>query len=519
MATQTSIDLSSAWLSTLRLSHTELERYYLGDHPARLFTQQQVNNPEFSRFFAPINYCKTIIDEPIGYLANCQVNITSKDTVLQDFLNAYYRNRIKPVVPALVKDMGLFGEVYAYLYPDVTGQHKGVKIRSIAPIEAGAERLEASFAENDETELIAAIIHYSIIEPGKEVVTQFKISMDTEEIVVEKKAGQTAMWKEVSREDNFLEGTIPLVPLFNPSGISDILPVISVQDDMNKLMFDIRVVREHHGFPVLFTESDIPHEVKIAPGRMFGNVKNPTRLDSASIAPLLEQHRMLVEMFSTLGVSLSLADRNGGNLSGVALRFLQQQFEAKLIAKASELATTYKRILKIACKYIARDSELYNAEINQAGVKVPVPRSVLQSDFQFDVSVEPTIPADQKQQTERAIMLYKAGLVDSLTAMNIANVPDSENVRDELLKETNSTDITITMDKVRLALELGVDKKVLARELGYTDEQLTGDNDEEEPVVDPTRPFTEQPDSGYETVENEDSDEVETLDDDERRDS
>jgi len=120
-------------------------------------------------------------------------------------------------------------------------------------------------------------------------------------------------------------------------------------------------------------------------------------------------------------------------------------------------------------------------------METPVPKALLQGDFSFDVEVIPTIPADEKEQGERAVMLFQSGLADRETAMSIAGVSNPDVVAEKINTEIQASDLAMRVEKVRLGLELGVDTKVLARELGFEDSDLiepTSSPDNEEITTD-----------------------------------
>lgn len=479
-------DTQSYWLNTYEVNLVELENYYHGEQPPKMFTDKQRTNRDFSRLFAPVNICSTVVDEPIGYLANGQVNITSTNPKIQAWGASYFERRIRPVMPNIVRWQGLFGEVYVYLWVDDEGDSRGLKARVIPPIEGGMTRILADYSGEDETELSEATIYYSQALPGRRTFNYYRLEIDAKEIRVFKKAGVNDSWEELKYIQNPLDGNLPIIPFFN-TYISDIIPVMSIQDDLNKLHFDIRLSREYRGFPMLSTDNaDVAPDVEIGPNRIFtGGMMHA--IPAGDLSPMLSQHDSLIGLASTLGTSLALSDRGGGQLSGVALQYLQQQFESKIRGKATQLSVSLRRLLRTAAYYTSVSVETIAHETKGlAPEDIPSVEELRSAEFQ--VELLPIIPAELDRAANRAMLLFKAGLVDRQTAMSIAGIENAPLVAEKIDHEHQNRDLSATLRKVAQAKEIGIKREKLAELMGFSAQDLTSDEEFYGEVPEPQTP-------------------------------
>lgn len=462
--------MTSDFLRTYQMNLGMLEEYYLGDQPAKMFSEGQKHNADFTRLYQPVNLCNIIINEPIGYLTKGLVNIKSSSHPLESWASSWFERRFRNIMADIVRYQGLFGEVYAYLWFDGEGLSRGVKVRAIPPVEGGVIRIEADFAGEDEQELSEAIIYYTQALPGRRSYKVYRLEIDHKNVVTYCKTDAKSNFEKVSTIPNPLEGVLPVVPFFN-NGVSDLIPVLGIQDDLNKLHFDIRLSREYTGFPMLSTDShDVAPDFRIGPDRLFTG-GTLTSIPAGDLSPMLRQHEMLVGMASTLGVSLALSDRSGGNLSGVALQYLQQQFESKLQEKAVQLSIGIKNLLRAAARYTASSEESYTYETRFLE-KDEIPSYEELNEADFEVSIKPNIPADADRAANRAMLLFREGLADRETAMTIAGVENAPLVSRRLQEEAQNNDIRSRLNKVKLGIDLGIKREVLAAELGWSEEDL-----------------------------------------------
>jgi len=422
--------LTSVWLGSQAYNLATFETYYYGQQQAdgarSMLTTTQAAQADITRFWRPVNYVATVIDEPIGYLANGRIRITSPNERAQAWAESYFQRRIRPRLDDVIRWQGLYGESYLYFWTDYEGASRGLKVDSIAPIEAGTRRVLADYGGEDPEELTAAVIYKRIPVDSKGALDEYRITINPERIRVDKRriqghgTGAAGAWT-IERDDPNPAGVLPLIPVFNPIP-SDILDFLPIQDDLDKLHLDMRLSREYHGLPLLTTDApDVASDLSVGSGRiLFGG--NFQRLDPPSMQALLDERCALLEDGASVVRSLALANRAGsGEISGVALRFLQQNFESRLNAKAERLSGAMELALRTAARIASQDARLLQLE--SRGLEQPATTADL-ADPEFAVQWEPVIPADEKAQAEIAsIMLNQLGSSQE-TALGKAGVEE-----------------------------------------------------------------------------------------------
>jgi len=438
-------DLTSNWLRTYQRNLALFEDYYRGVHPTSMLTHQQRHNNDYARFWAPINICRVIVDEPIGYLTHAAIEITADPPELQEWADWFLNQRIRPRMDDLIRYQGAYGDAYLYLWTDYNGLSRGIKAKALPPIEGGQQRVLADYGGEDDEELTTAIIHYRVPQPGgvegwnpdptsKDAVEKYRVTLTRDRIVIDKQ-DERGKEERVSDTPN-PTGAIPLIPIPN-NNASDLLDILPIQDDLNKLYFDLRQVREWHGFPMLNVNgvdgADVPANLLVGPGKVLRNV-NVNRIEAGDLSQILDAERRLFERAAMMTSSLILMERATGDPSGVALRYLQQGLEAKLRGKASRLQTGIAQALKTAALWMARVPELYALEKPQDAGGRPVDPSVLEG-AEFIVRVNPSIPADELRAAQRAEILKRNNLLSDESILRGLGVPDPQGELDRLEDE------------------------------------------------------------------------------------
>lgn len=418
-------DLTSVWLGSQAYNRADWETYYYGQQTARggMLTSTQADREDIKRFWRPINYTATVVDEPIGYLANGRIRITSSNEILGRWGNEFFERRIRPQLNDLIRWQGLYGENFLYFWTDQQGYSRGLKADVVPPIEAGVARVLADYGGQDPEELTSAVIFKRTPVDSDGAMDEYRITLEPDRILVEKRRISThnspavgGRWEVESDERNPARA-LPLVPCFNPTP-SDILDFLPVQDDLDKLHLDLRLTREYHGFPMLATDRRDVQDLEVGAGRiLFGG--DFRRLDPPSLDALLSEREILLEDGAMIARSLALANRSGGDLSGVALRFLQQNFESRLNAKAQRLASCLELALRTAARIVSSDTDLLRQERPDAQ-----PTAAALRDAVFQVEVEPVIPADEKANAETAAIWFNQLLASQETALGKAGVED-----------------------------------------------------------------------------------------------
>ena len=426
MNRQITQQLTAQWLGSYRTNLLELENYYFGEHRSDMLTYKQQTDPKLSRFWNPINLCSVIIDEPIGYLSEGHFEINSSNERVRDFGNYFFSKRIKQVLPNLIIYQGLFNEAYVYLYPDIEGQNKGLKAKVIPLLENGQPRVNADFGGSDDEELTGAVIYYRT--PKEDSFVERRVTLTNESILVEAREEKSNTWKVESETKN-ATGVIPLIPVFN-SGKPDLLDVIPLQDDYNSVMYDLRSARSFHGFPMLAydgegvdngpmsqveieittnngveTRRETRRELEVGAGVYFP--KKVKRIEPANLSYILESRDAILEDMATVASSVALMKKGNLALSGLALRYLQQSFEAKMLSKANKLADGVKRTLEVACKQLGNDANGTYAFETKSIENAPSVAELLEA--QFDVTLRPKFPKDLKENADVAEKLYDLG--------------------------------------------------------------------------------------------------------------
>lgn len=419
--------LTRQWLGSYYTNLTELENYYFGFHSDGMLTDKQRTEPKLKRFWNPVNLCGLIVDEPVGYLAEGHIKITADDEKLSDFGQHYFNKRIKGVLPELIIYQGLFNEAYLYFYPDIVGQSRGLKARVIPLIENGKPRIEPNYGGEDDEELTSAIIYYRT--PIEDGFIERRVTLTLESILIEKREEKKSNWIVEDERPN-TSGCIPVAPTFN-AGKPDLLDIIPLQDDYNSVMYDLRSARSFHGFPMLafdgegvdtgpmsMTEVEITsvngtetsrkerrRELEVGAGVYFP--KRVKRIEAGDLSSILESKDAILEDMAKISSSVALMKKSSLDLSGLALRYLQQSFEAKMLGKANRLAEGIKRGLEIACKQLAADEKgTYSYEAD--GVQ-QMPTADELSKAKFTVTVTPKFPRDLEANAKVAESFYGLG--------------------------------------------------------------------------------------------------------------
>ena len=392
-----------------------------------MLTNKQQTDPKLARFWNPINLCGLIVEEPVGYLAEGHFIIKSDDERVSDFGNHFFNKRIKQILPSVITYQGLFNETYIYFYPDIQGQNKGLKAKHIPVLQNGQRRIEADFGGMDDEELTSAVIFYRT--PVKDTFIERRVTLTTESIMVEAREEKSGSWQVESDTPN-RTGVIPVIPVFN-SGKPDLLDVIPLQDDYNSVMYDLRSARSFHGFPMLAYDGDgvdsgpmsqveieirtvdgvevkrteRRRELEVGAGVYFN--KKVKRIEPADLSKILESRDAILEDMATVASSVALMKKSNIDLSGLALRYLQQSFEAKMMGKANYLADAVKRSLEVACKQLSND-EAGTYSFEMQGFK-DAPSAAQLSEAKFDVELKPKFPKDLKENSEVAEKFYNLG--------------------------------------------------------------------------------------------------------------
>lgn len=409
--------LTSFWLGTRELNLAELERYYYGAQTTAdngMLTRVQADGRDIARFFKPINYVAAIVDEPVGYLAHGQVTVNAANNErLEAWAANYYTRRIAPRLDDAVRWQALYGEAYLYLWTDRDGASQGLKVDVLPPIEGGSPRVEADYGGQDSEELTAAVLYKRI--PTRAGFDEYRITVTRERILVEKRhletgqaggASYTTRWEPVSDDTN-PAGVLPVVPVFNPTP-SDVLNMLPIQDDLDKLHLDMRMAREYGGFPMLTSDAPtLPDDLEIGPGRiLFGG--SYQQITPAPLDSFLQEREALLESAAKITKSLTLLTEAGTTQSGVALKFRQQAFLERLNGKARRLASAVEHALLVAARILAVDAELYKLETRRMDPSLTPSQAELAAG-EFDVTLEPALPADELAQAQIAEILDRIG--------------------------------------------------------------------------------------------------------------
>lgn len=444
--------LTSFWLGTRTLNLAELERYYYGTQTTAdngMLTTWQKSQADVTRFFKPVNYIAAVVDEPVGYLAHGRFRITAGDERLEAWAEDYVSRRVSPRLDDAIRWQSLYGEAYLYLWTDKEGASKGLKLDVIPPIEGGSARALADYGGQDPEELTAAVLFKRVPVDSRRGFEEYKITVTASRIVVEKRrleaterggASPTAtQWQPVSDEPN-PAGVLPVVPLFNPTP-SDVLNMIPIQDDLDKLHLDMRMAREYGGFPMLATDADsTTADLQVGPGRILTG-GSFTRIEPASIQAFLDERQALLESAAKITKSLTLLTESGGNESGVALKFRQQAFLERLHGKAQRLGTATEHVLTVASRILSVDRELY--ELETARVEDAPSPEVLR-DAVFTVEVEPNLPADELAQAQIAQIWDSIGFArETVFAKAGAENPTEEAEKAEDERESMSVPVRL----------------------------------------------------------------------------
>lgn len=414
--------LTSFWLGTRELNLAELERYYYGTQTTTdngMLTTEQADRDDVVRFFKPVNYIAAIVDEPVGYLANGRARITSGGNErVEAWAVDYYHRRIAPRLDDAVRWQALYGEAYLYLWTDHEGASKGLKVDAMPPIEGGSKRVVADYGGQDPEELTAAVLYKRVPVDSRGGFDEYRITVTPTRILVEKRHLQGGnrsgiardTWQTVSDEGN-PSGVLPVIPVFNPSP-SDVLNMLPIQDDLDKLHLDMRLAREYAGFPMVTTTApDIPEGLSVGPGRIYYGGEFKVHAPPP-IQAFLDERDALLEAAAKITKSLTLLTEAGSTQSGVALKYRQQAFLERLNGKAQRLDTALTLALRTAARILAMDAELLAVET--ARLESP-PTAAELSGAEFDVTLEPNIPSDDLAAAQIAEIWDRLGVSSETT--------------------------------------------------------------------------------------------------------
>jgi hypothetical protein len=327
-----------------------------------------------------------------------------------------------------IRWQGLYGESYLYLWTDKEGSSRGLKVDALAPIEGGSKRVLADYGGQDPEELTAAVLYKRVPVDSAGGFDEYRITVTRESIRVEKqrltqnsRQALGGRWELVSDTPN-TAGVLPVIPVFNPTP-SDVLNMLPIQDDLDKLYLDWRMAREYAGFPTWASDAlDLPDGLKVGPGRiLYGGTFQ--QFPAPSAAAFLEERKAKLEDAAKITKSLTLLTEAGTAPSGIALQYRQQAFLERIEGKAQRLGTAVSLALTAAARILAVDPELYALETRR--LADPPPPADLAA-VEFDATVEPNVPSDEKGQAEvAAIWLNQLG-VSRVTAWGKAGVENPE---------------------------------------------------------------------------------------------
>lgn len=419
--------LTSFWVGTRQQNLAELERYYGGAQTLEdngMFTKLELSKEDVQRAWKPVNYLASVVDEPVGYLSGGRFRVTTQNERVQAWADSYFNRRIKPRLDDLVRWQALYGEAFLHLWTDREGISRGLKIDVLAPVDGGQAAVMADYGQDSE-ELTGAIIYKRAPLETKDAVEEYRITLSNSRIVVERRevkggrSSKASAWVTISDEVNTAD-SLPVIPFFNPIP-SDVMNMIPIQDDLDKLHVDLRLARAYYGSPVWTTSADAG-DIEVGPGRiLFG--ADYKQFDLPSLQPLLDERLMHLESAAKVTKSLVLRNEAGGSPSGVSLQYQQQSFLERLTGKAQRIESGLELTLMTAARLITTGADLYALETNMLEPDLrPSMAELLASEFA--VTLEPNIPADIKANAEVAgIWLNELG-VSHETALAKAGIED-----------------------------------------------------------------------------------------------
>ena len=398
-------------------SHTFLwsryERYYIGDQPPLGLTTEQQNDPDYKELWKPVNFCAPIINEPAGYISEAYVTVDHENAAVKRWAESFYKKRLKRIMAQVARYQALYGEAYIYLNVDDEGVRTGIKARAMPPYQNGELRVKASFRGDDEEEVEEAQIAYYVQQAGQLFLTERRVDItDTRIKVMERQrsgAGSTSpssMWLDVSSDPNEY-GLVPLIRVQNHQDGSDLVNITDLQDDLNMGMFDLRVTRKYHAFPVLTSSSKIATTVRIGPGSMIEGA-DINRLAPGDLSQILSGNASVVQSMALIAESLLIANIQGVQMSGIALERLQDSFTNKLMGKCNMLASSLALALALAGVMMARSPELFKLEnpTDEQGNLIPVEAFL---DTDYDVKIIPKSTQEKAEDQRASDKAFVAG--------------------------------------------------------------------------------------------------------------
>jgi len=314
-----------AYNETLKPRYDKLEGYYIGQHA--ILNREKVDALSNNKVL--INHPKYIVDTNFGYLMGNPVEYQVTEGLdIQPLLDQYKKQTINELDSEIVKDTGIFGLQYEYVYVNEDAEPRSAEIDNRNAVLVHDTTLEHKKlfgiiyrpVKKGET-----LEYYDVVYCDVKVTREYKL-----------KNGELS---QKGKDTPHQFGDVPMICYKNnPDYLGDFEPVISLVDAVNILTSDRLNDKEQLVDAILclinmdFTDEQVEQLKRyrvLANIPPDGDVKYLIKtLNEADIEIL---KKSLVEDIHKIAMVPNMSDNNFiGNSSGVAIRYKLLAFEQSI---------------------------------------------------------------------------------------------------------------------------------------------------------------------------------------------
>jgi SPP1 family phage portal protein len=339
------------WLSSLETeqrlsSYKTYESYYQGEHTVAL--PAKIKAALTSELGTIDNYCRVVVETPVDYILGGEVGVEiASDPEAEAFLYDVFREsymwdeQLIKVLTYMCKK----GDAYIKLYIE----EDVIKLRALTP-----DLVFPRYASSDCTKMLYCAIKWwedTGVGTPEHVWKAQVFYDDRVEYYTLSEEGRNSGWYLDRVEENIL-GFIPVVHCKNTIdeyefGTSDILPIIPLQDALNKTITDMLLTMDQQAFQRLFVwgvQMPKGKQISMEPGMVTSMPTPEGHVDiipAGDITPYLGAIREIINQILTIG-SLSklpiVESEVSHPASGYALRVRTIPLERKCDRKRKVLS-------------------------------------------------------------------------------------------------------------------------------------------------------------------------------------
>ena len=465
-----------AWLSGQEESerieaYKQCENYYNGEFDLEELPPERVRKALQQELSISANFCKAIVDAKMEYLCSkpcslvvsgnaygevnekTQARIGECERDLYHIYNHEYNSLLDESMGKLVTICGKKGDVFVKLFHDDTipvdatwGILDQIQIRVLDP-----QYVFPRYRDDDYQRLEYVIIKTpSLDEDGTPIMKAQVFYPDHVDFYedVSENGSQISNWELVATQEN-PDGFIPIQHIKNgvsdlQYGISDIRPIIDLQNAINKTITDLFVSMDNTAFQRLVISGALSKpgaKINMSPGNVL-ELLDPeskvTTIEPGDVSAFLQPLEKFIDILHKIAKVPKIAfgdDSGGGTPSGYALRVQYMPLELK--------SSPLREIIK-------NQFNVLNAKIlkmlNRLGYAD-------YTDLEASLEFNDGLPVDDAAVTDDTIKLKEARLISTPSAMKRVGIEDAEEEQKLIDEESFQED---TFGIGRVSTEAGI---------------------------------------------------------------